>query len=155
MPQAIERSVATPTMKARLPARNPMASSLPAGIMPEGAPRPLRSGLVVRVQVDAELLSGVEPRMGREAVPRHDLRHAALKEPRDLRDGVALAHGVVEPAARRRAPRAARGDRQLDALPGPQGIVRVHAVQPREGVHVHAVVPRAGPDRAARGLALD
>src|SRR5205085_11242827 len=62
----------------------------PGGIMPEGAPPPLRSGLVVRVQVDAELLSGVEPRMGREAVPRHDLRHAALKEPRELGPGVAL-----------------------------------------------------------------
>src|SRR2546430_17675788 len=118
MPQAIERSVATPTMKARLPARNPMGSSLPAGIMPEGAPRPLRSGLVVRVQGDAELLSGVEPRMGREAVPRHDLRHAALKEPRDLGHGVALANGVVEPPARRRGARAGGGCRTLGAVTG-------------------------------------
>src|SRR4029077_5544735 len=132
MPQAIERSVATPTMKARLPARNPMGLSLPARIMPEGAQPPLRSGVVVRMQVDAQLLPGVEPGLGGEAVPGHDLRHAALEEPRDLRDGVALAHGVVEPAAGRGAPRAARDRRQLYALPGAQGIVRVQAVQLRE-----------------------
>src|SRR2546430_12786446 len=96
MPHAMERSVATPTMKARLPARNPMMS-LPARIMPEVAPPGPQPLVVARVQTDAQLLSGVQVRARGEAIPGEQLRHAALEEPRDLRDGVALAHRVEEP----------------------------------------------------------
>src|SRR2546423_85517 len=100
MPHAMERSVATPTMKARLPARNPIRS-LPARIMPEVAPVQAASGserlAVARVQTDAQLLPGVEPGPRVQAVPGEQLRDAALEEPRYLRHGVALAHRVEEP----------------------------------------------------------
>src|SRR5579863_9057617 len=91
IPQAIERSVATPTIRARLPARNPMVVP-PGSIMPEVALR--RSGSGVPDDVDAQLLAGVQ--MGRRAqpVPGQELRHAALEELGDLRDGIARAHGV-------------------------------------------------------------
>src|SRR6266480_1903907 len=122
MPHAMERSVATPTMKARLPARNPMMS-LPARLLP-----------------------GVQARARGEAIPGEQLRHAALEEPRDLRDGVALAHRVEEPPVSTGAARSAGGARgQPDVLPGAQGVARVHAVQARQRVHVHAVAAGDGP----------
>src|SRR2546430_5276966 len=145
MPHAMERSVATPTMKARLPARNPMMS-LRAGIMPEVAPPGPQPLVVARVQTDAQLLSGVQARARGEAIPGEQLRHAALEEPRDLRDGVALAHRVEEPPVSTGAARSAGGARgQPDVLPGAQGVARVHAVQARQRVHVHAVAAGAGP----------
>src|SRR5579859_7207436 len=51
-----------------------------------------RSG--VPHDVDAQLLAGVQMDLRAEAVPRQQLRHAALEELGDLRDGIAGAHGV-------------------------------------------------------------
>src|SRR2546430_17550390 len=93
MPHAMERSVATPTMKARLPARNPMMS-LPARIMPEVAPPGPQPLVVARVQTDAQLLPGVQVRARGEGIPGEQLRHAALEGPRGPRAGVDLADAV-------------------------------------------------------------
>src|SRR3984885_12665111 len=138
MPQAMERSVATPTMNARLPARNPMVVT--SGV--DYAGKAPADSAVARRELDAQFLSGVDARVRAEAIPGEQLGHAALKEHRDLRNGVTLAHRVFDPPPRRLSPRA-RG--QADALSGAQGIVRVHAVHHGQRVHVHAVMAGDGP----------
>src|SRR5579863_684870 len=86
MPQAIERSVATPTMKARLPARNPMTS--PPGGDYAGRPAAAHPSAVAGGDADAQLLAGVDVRVRRQAVPGEQLRHAALEQLGDLRHRV-------------------------------------------------------------------
>src|SRR6516164_1567486 len=156
MPQAIERSVATPTMKARLPARNPIRLCLPAGIMPEkstrsaaprtraSARRPWRDSAVACREVDAQLLAGAQMRVTAQAVPGEELRHAALEQACDQRHRVTLTHRVLDMAA---VDATARIGREPDVLPGAQRITGLQAVQGREGVDVHAGAARNGPER--------
>src|SRR5580658_7332489 len=114
MPQAIERSVATPMIKARLPVRNPMRC-LRLRIMPQSdAAERCPGSAVARVQVDAQLLAGVDACMAAQAIPCEQLRHTALKEVRDLRHRVAFANGIDDFTVRHVARGAAL--RQADAL---------------------------------------
>src|SRR6478752_4119753 len=82
MPQAMERSVATPTMRARLPARNPMEAS------PDAA-----KSAAARGYADRELLARLDAGV-REVVPGADLLHRDLEELRDRIQRVASPHHV-------------------------------------------------------------
>src|SRR5215472_6392841 len=149
MPQAIERSVATPTMKARLPARKPIAVCLPASdyagkdARASGAAA-LPGSAVARGEMDAQLLTGAQVRVTAQAVPGEQLRHAALEQSRDQRHGVALAHRVFDVAA---VDATARVSGEPHALPGAQRITRLQTVQHGECVDVQAGAARNAPER--------
>src|SRR3954469_23902284 len=82
MPQAMERSVATPTMRARLPARNPMEAS------PDAA-----KSAAARGYADRELLARLDAGV-LEVVPGRDLRHRDLEQFGDRVKRVARPHDV-------------------------------------------------------------
>src|SRR2546423_15490103 len=107
MPHAMERSVATPTMKARLPARNPMVRASRRGLCRKWRRQGRKPLVAGRVQTDAQLLPGVQPRVRGEAIPAEQLRHAALEEPREMGAGVPPAPRAEKPPLRAGAPRSA------------------------------------------------
>src|SRR5262245_34156862 len=126
MPHAIERSVASPTISARLPARNPMAAIL-AGRerhyrLPQVSDR--RSGAQGSLAApDGDALARFQQVALREAVPREELRHRNAETLGDMRKRVTPAHrvGGAGPVVRHlplRSLRAARTHREL--APGAQ-----------------------------------
>src|SRR5208283_3099318 len=82
MPHAIERSVASPTIKARLPVRKPMIYSS------------LSALAAMWFDVHDQMLSGADLVALVESVPAVQLRDGNLKLVGDAVDRVALAHGV-------------------------------------------------------------
>src|SRR5262245_10761316 len=102
MPQAMERSVATPTMRARLPARNPIEAS------PDAA-----KSAAARGYADRKLLARLDGGV-REIVPGGDLLHRDLEEFGDRVQRVASAHHVSH-RARGRRHRRRRGGGELRA----------------------------------------
>src|SRR5260370_3600528 len=126
MPQAMERSVARPTISARLPIKKPIlfsrryAPKLTGSRRPrmigcslrEHDPEPSRalvplfkavSGLAllpVRIDVHDQMLPGPDLMMPVKAVPGFELRDRNLNLPRKAQDGVANTHVVHNPAPR-------------------------------------------------------
>src|SRR5580700_5395976 len=95
MPQAIDRSVATPTMKARLPVRKPMFVASGADYAVKACRRDgAVTSAVARAEMDVQLLPGMDVGLRVQAVPGEQLRHAALEQAGNLRHGVTLAHRV-------------------------------------------------------------
>src|SRR5579863_5242313 len=96
MPHAIERSVATPTMNARLPERNPMpepADGEEAGSLDESG-QAVRGGYSAAGRhPNGELLTRQDVARA-HAVPGLNLRHAHLEEPRDPPQRIAEADRV-------------------------------------------------------------
>src|ERR1700683_5864417 len=84
MPQAMERSVASPTINARFAVKNPISFS---------------SLLAIRIAVHDQTLSRPDLVMLVQAVPALELRHRDLILPRNAEDRVAAAYGVQHPAA--------------------------------------------------------
>src|SRR6185437_7901834 len=158
MPHAIERSVATPTMNARLPERNPMREpagdcvhrqcTLPAGCDP-----------------DRERLTRADVSARAHGVPGENLRDPHLEEPGDPPQRIAGADGIDHTAgaafrlcgALRLAPvmvpvsSRAPGDRrachQAQPLSRTQRLPWRQPIQPRERVDVHAVPASDRPQR--------
>ena len=86
------------------------------------------SASAVPHHVNAQLLPRVKVGIGTQAVPRDDLRHAALEELRDTGHGVAAADGVDHtPMGARVTGGATAGARDLDPLSRPQRVSRLHA----------------------------
>ena len=83
MPQAIERLLASPTMTARLPARNPI----------KRAPAP-SAALLEDVDEHHEPLAGLEVLRGVHFVPLEEVGHRHAEAARDRRQRVAAAHDV-------------------------------------------------------------
>src|SRR5215213_2317974 len=79
MPWAIERSVASPTMRARLPARNPTLSA---------------SAQLGRVDVEYQSLASAQRAGGAHLVPAHQFAHGDVELVGDLGERIAAAHFV-------------------------------------------------------------
>src|SRR5450631_2382868 len=115
MPQAMERSVASPTINARLPLKKPMfilsrrlraefngveatayfqaLRATANGV--EATPTDILSALLpVLVDVHDEALPGSDLMMLVEAIPALELRHRHLKLTRNAEDRVAATHGI-------------------------------------------------------------
>src|ERR1700676_891498 len=99
MPQAMERSVASPTINARLPLKKPMFTlhalrATADGV--EATPYDMLGSALLPVLVDVhdETLSGSDLVMLVEAIPALELRHRHLKLTRNAEDRVAATHGV-------------------------------------------------------------
>src|SRR5215470_1281423 len=97
MPHAMERSVATPTIKARLPARKPIDhTSCPAS--GHGRRSVRQSEAVAQAasaagssHADGQLLARGDPGAGPDAIPGHDLFDRHLEQLGDLRERIASA----------------------------------------------------------------
>src|ERR1700734_3209592 len=138
IPQAMERSVARPTMRARLPLRKPILI-------------PFLPLLPARVDVHDEPLAGSDLMILVDAVPALQLCDRDLELMRDAVHRIAVPHRIERASAAHDAfvaiaPRARLDDEPL-ALG--QGIAELQVVQARECAHRHAVAPRD----AAQGLA--
>src|SRR3569833_1720172 len=122
MPQAIERSVASPTIRARLPARNPMhvspslrgGEAFPSaefseddgsrvqqvpGDGPWPAAREKDPSAAAGGDPDRELLALEDQRCKAHTVPAQDLGHGHLDQFGDLTKRIAGPHDVDDPAA--------------------------------------------------------
>src|SRR5581483_9767962 len=145
IPQAIERSVATPTMSARLPARKAMLM-IPLRQTTWREDSTAYSAL--RDDADEQSLARAHGRL-RQAVPALDLRDGHLEDPCDAGQCVPVANGVGELAGMRctaRGPTAAGArDGQSQVLAGAQRLTRLQTVHQSQGVHIDAMAPRVRP----------
>src|SRR5271154_5835566 len=114
MPQAMERSVARPTINARLPLKKPMSLSL----------------LPARIDIHDQPSPGLDLVALIQAVPTLQLRHGHLKLLRDAVNGVAAAYGIQDPAAGYRpfVAIAARAGLDHQALAFHQGVLGVQVI---------------------------
>src|SRR5208283_1477103 len=149
MPQAMERSVARPTIRARLAFRNPM-------IAPSFF---LASTLIVvgGVDVHDQPLSGSDLMVLVQPVPALELGDRDLKLTRNAEHRVAAAHGIQHaPAAHHSlvaiAPRARLDDQPLTLH---QRIAGIQVVQPRQRAHRHAVAACDTRESLAGADAID
>src|SRR5688572_11821969 len=139
MPYAMERSVASPTIRAFLPARNPMPSLQPDSTADVASP-----------DVDRQGLAGAQRRAAAHVIPGLQVADLDGKAARDARKRVAAADLVADLAVRgRHLLRAAgtrlpgcRTARHLQALAGLQERLRGDVVHARELGDGHAVAPR-------------
>src|SRR5688572_27079742 len=139
MPQAIERSVATPTISARLPERIPMSAPFAMRMGRDDS----SSGTLA--PVGDESLSRLDGAVG-EVVPAAQRSHRHLQHTGNARESVAALHHVGELLAigahderTTAASRAAAVGVQLDALPHTQDRGALNAIEPRQGAHAHLV----------------
>src|SRR5258708_29924170 len=161
MPQAMERSVARPTISARLPVKKPIyiLQAVRAELTGSMRPRPIGclALLAVRVDVPYQPLSGSDLMMPVQAVPALELRNRELKLPRNAVDRVAVAYGVEHAAAGPHSliaitPRACLEDQALTLH---QGVAGFHVIQAGERAHRHAVAARNAAQRLTRANAID
>src|SRR6185503_292092 len=94
MPQAIERSVATPTMRARFPARKPIRKASGRWLTATGG------------YADRELLARLDRAALTDVVPVGNLRRRDLEHARDGRQRIAGSHDVRDGTSRGRRVRA-------------------------------------------------
>src|SRR5688572_22653281 len=106
MPQAMERSDATPTISARLPLMNPMYPPM-SWIRPAFCQPDLLKGKSAAANVDRELLPDAQRRVLADAVPVHQVRHRDAEHLCDARERVAAAHLVAHRARTARSNRLA------------------------------------------------
>src|SRR5262245_34089546 len=99
MPQAMERSVASPTIRAFLPARNPMPS-----LHDQRGASPLILAADVRrsPDVDREELAGAQGRAAAHVIPSLEVADGDLEAARDRGQRVAALDLVVDLAGCRR-----------------------------------------------------
>src|SRR5258708_5840923 len=97
MPQAMERSVARPTISARLPLKKPIyiLQALRAELTGSMRPRPIGCLALLAVRVDGhyQALSGSDFMMPVQAVPALELRDRDLELPRNAVGPVAGGYG--------------------------------------------------------------
>src|SRR5688500_5615009 len=86
MPYAMERSVASPTIRAFLPARNPMPS------LPPDSAADIRAS----PDVDRQGLAGTQRRAAAHVIPSLQLVDRDLEAARDARERVATPDPVID-----------------------------------------------------------
>src|SRR5688572_5831373 len=162
MPYAIERSVARPTIRARLPARNPMgycyASERSVSVANEVDPR-LRgddarasdASALIRDEHD-QALARLDDAARAQFVPAEQIRQPHAELVSDPRQRVAPTHDVGRRASLdgfgiRRGE--GRGSGNLQHLADSESVVAREAVAGRDALYAHAMRTRDAPQRVA------
>ena len=152
MPYAIERSVARPTIRARLPARNPMGcSGVDAAVKCSARTRRQIPARAVR-DVHDQALARLDHAARAQVVPAEQVGQAHAELGGDARQRVAPAHHVGR-GARLDGLRVRRGERRRSGnrqhLADGERVVARQAVAARDALHRHAVRARDAPQRVA------
>src|ERR1700730_4048245 len=141
IPQRMERSVARPTISARLPARKPIVLPL----------------LSTRIDVHHDPPAGFYLMTLVQAVPALKLRDRYLKLARNAVHRVAASYRIEHAASGSYALVAKAASARLDdqSLTLHEGILSAQIIQSRQRAHRHAVPARDGIQRLARTHPID
>src|SRR5688572_29596385 len=154
MPYAIERSVARPTIRARLPARNPMgycsANERSVSVADDSAEASDARALIRDVHDQA--LAWLDDAARVQFVPAEQIGEPHAELVSDPRQRVAPAHDVGRRARLdgfgiRRGERRGSGD--LQHLTDGESVIAREAVAGRDALYAHAMRPRDAPQRVA------